>query len=611
MLHFRRMFSLYLVLFVSGLLTILLPCILPLVPIAVGASLTDRHPLRPLVVALGMVVGFAGSAILLQLLLANAPTAANAVRYATEYVLLLFGLGFVSERRSVHRAGAIIGAVFFLRLGWVGVLVAAACGVVLMEVGGRIAARLQRIGGEVQGGAQTAFGRNSLVTAFLLGLTMGLIWVPCAGPALAFALSLVRNAPVGQAVAALTIYAVGAAVPLLLIGYGGRYVLERARFLTRFSGKVKHVAGVIFLLTAVALHYNALTQLQACLGTGSFASQIEDRLFRAVSGSSASGAELKPMPPSPAIMGLPVLPKLSRAPMFAGLGPWHNSEPLSMDQLRGKVVLVDFWTYSCINCIRTLPYIQGYAQKFKDDKFVIIGVHTPEFVFERDEKNVEMAIKKYGLTYPVAQDNDFGTWNAFSNHYWPAKYLIDVDGYIRYEHFGEGGYDETDKAIQSLLAEAGEAPKGSVTESPATPRRATSAETYLHSRSWPAFGNGTGSPTAAVQTYAAPDSMELHRYYLDGRWQLVDDERQVLRSDNGEIRMRWLGGEINLVMGLEDGTTSATGEVWIDGKKVKTITVTSHDLYNLFTGEYGEHELVLKLVGKGVSGYAFTFGAGR
>ena len=149
-------------------------------------------------------------------------------------------------------------------------------------------------------------------------------------------------------------------------------------------------------------------------------------------------------------MPLPPLPTLTRAPELAGLGPWHNSQPFTLESLRGKVVLVDFWTYSCINCIRTLPYIQGYWTKFKDTgKFVLIGVHSPEFAFEKLERNVSAAIARHGLTYPIAQDNDFKTWNAFANRYWPAKYLIDADGYIRYTHFGEGGYEETDAAIQS------------------------------------------------------------------------------------------------------------------------------------------------------------------
>ncbi len=282
-----------------------------------------------------------------------------------------------------------------------------------------------------------------------------------------------------------------------------------------------------------------------------------------------------------------------------------------MAELKGKVVLIDFWTYSCINCIRTLPYIQGYWEKYKDKPFVLIGVHTPEFVFEGVPENVAEAIKRHQLTYPVVQDNDFGTWNAFANRYWPAKYLIDADGYIRYTHFGEGDYEETDEAIASLLAEIGVDTSAMPTvEDPTSVYGGTATpETYLGERSWPTLQNAQGEPSSEVVTYIAPASMILNRYALAGDWQLLDGERQVLRSDEGEIRMRWKGAEINLVLGLEEGVTSAEAEAWIDGVMVKKFLVDRHDLFVLYDGEYGEHDLILKLKGKGVEGYAFTFGS--
>jgi thiol-disulfide isomerase/thioredoxin len=232
---------------------------------------------------------------------------------------------------------------------------------------------------------------------------------------------------------------------------------------------------------------------------GTFASQFEQQLF---------GEDMFEIPFSPSTaMGLPVLPKMARAPEFAGLGPWHNSEPFTLESLKGKVVLVDFWTYSCINCIRTLPYIQGYWDTFKDKPFVLIGVHAPEFVFEKSEKNVAQAVREYGLTYPIAQDNDFGTWRAFANRYWPAKYLIDANGIIRYTHFGEGAYDETNLAIQSLLAEIGaiEVPMP-MSDTAARTYRKQTPETYLGERSWPVLGNAQGEPTSAVVSYTLPES---------------------------------------------------------------------------------------------------------
>lgn len=304
------------------------------------------------------------------------------------------------------------------------------------------------------------------------------------------------------------------------------------------------------------------------------------------------------------------LPRLSRAPELSSSGPWHNSELLTLSDLRGKVVLIDFWTYSCVNCIRTLPYIQGYHQKFKDQPFVLIGVHTPEFAFEHNEANVADAIMRHGLTYPVVQDNDFGTWRAFANRYWPAKYLIDAEGYIRYTHFGEGDYDETDLAIRSMLAEVG----ADVSAMPVTEAgvsrgsRGQSPEIYLGERSWPAFANAQGEPTEDNVNYSAPASIPLHHYALAGDWRLEDGERQTLAGEEGEIHMHWQGSEINLVLGPGKSQNSVSAEVWIDDVKVKDITIDRYDLYQLYRGDYGEHDMVLKIRGKGAQSYAFTFG---
>jgi thiol-disulfide isomerase/thioredoxin len=337
---------------------------------------------------------------------------------------------------------------------------------------------------------------------------------------------------------------------------------------------------------------------------GTFADSIERSLFgedMLEDGSSSA------MPKSS-------LPKIIRAPEFAGLGPWHNSEPFTMESLRGKVVLVDFWTYSCINCIRTLPYIQGYWDKFQDQPFVLIGVHSPEFVFEKDQQNVKDAIERHGLTYPVAQDNDFETWRLFANRYWPAKYLIDAEGYVRYTHFGEGAYDETDEAIQSLLAEIGaDVEDMPVTENPETRRRDLTPELYIGERSWPTFAKATAGkpaePDDLVHLYEPPADLPLHAYSLGGEWQLVEGEHQVLRSAEGELRLKFLGGEANLVLGLADGAAPVAVEVAIDGKKAQTFKVDRHDLFELFKGEYGEHELTLRFMGAGVEAYAFTFGS--
>ncbi len=600
------MLSTALVLFLAGLLTILLPCILPLIPIVLGVSVAGKSKWRPLVTIFGMLVSFVGFTFLLQVALSQFVDLADYIHIATFYVVLLFGFGFLTHNRYVQWAGAILGALFFYGKGWEAVIVAAIVGVIAMEIGGRVATWLQQLGTDAQAAARSEFGSDTLFTAFIVGLTLGLVWAPCAGPALSFALSLVRNQPGLRAFALLGCYGIGAAVPLLIVGYGGQWAVHSVRSLTKYTGIIKQVAGVVLILTAIGLSTNTLMTLQTVIaeqtGYGSLGDQIEQNLTQNIIHSGQSS-------PVEVTQG-EKLPVLGKAPEFADLGPWHNSQPLTMASLRGKVVLVDFWTYSCINCIRTLPYVQGYWDKYKNAPFVLVGIHTPEFTFEHVPENVAAAIKQHGLTYPIAQDNNYGTWNAFQNQYWPAKYLIDAQGNIRYTHFGEGNYEETDQAIASLLAEIGA--KGTAMPLPseqAAGGRDQSPETYLSSRNWDSFGNKKGDPGNAVVSYTLPTAFDMNHYYLGGTWQLVNDEREMLQSQEGTIAMKFLGSQINLVMGLEDGVTSVPADVEVDGKKVKSFAVDRHDLFDLYDGAYGEHTMVLHLHGKGVSAYAFTFGS--
>ena len=439
------------------------------------------------------------------------------------------------------------------------------------------------------------------MTAFVVGLTIGLVWAPCAGPALAFVFTLIREEPGLRAFFLLLAYAAGSAVPLLLIGYGGRAAVRGSARISAYSGAIERASGIILILCAVAFRYDWLTNLQLALAErldyGRFAEKVEEKLVRGRAGEAAT--------PDFAAR----LPELRPAPEFSGLGPWHNSAPLTLAGLRGKVVLVDFWTYSCINCIRTLPHLKGYWEKYKSMPFVLVGIHTPEFVFERSEDNVEGAIKKYGLQYPIAQDNNYATWDAFKNKYWPAKYLIDARGMIRYEHFGEGAYAETEQAIAVLLREIGEEAGGVVPEKAVEAVRPQTPEIYLNPRSASAFGNAPAKPSSAVAHYRAPDKVLLNRYYLTGDWQLVENERQVLRSGNGEVLLRFLGSEANLVLGLEEGAAPVEAAVSIDGGETKTFAVDRDDLYNLYRGPYGEHLVRLELRGPGVEAYAFTFGS--
>jgi len=277
------MLTLAFTLFISGVLTILLPCILPLIPIVLGVSIADRNKWRPLVTIAGMLVSFVGSTFLLQVILRNFIELADIIRVATFYALLLFGLGFTFHTRAPQIIGALLGSLFFMDRGWVAVLIAAVAGVIAIEIGGMVASRIQQMGFTVQQKTRRSLGSQSLITSFIIGLTMGLVWVPCAGPALGFAFSLVREKPSFSAFLYLSVYGLGAGLPLLLIGYGGQTVIHSFRVLSQYSGYIKQVSGVLLIASAIALHLNIFQDIQTWLVQhttyGTLGTEIEESLF--------------------------------------------------------------------------------------------------------------------------------------------------------------------------------------------------------------------------------------------------------------------------------------------------------------------------------------------
>src|SRR3989344_6563049 len=355
---------LFLTLFVAGLLTILLPCILPLIPIVLGVSVAGKNKWRPLFTILGMLVSFVGFTFLLFVVLSQFVTLAD-------YILFLFGLGFLTSNRYAQLIGAIVGAVFFYD-GWISITIAQTFGATAMELSGKVATKIQQLGSNVQQKAQGEFGSDTPLTAFIIGLTLGLVWVPCAGPALGFAFTLVREEPGLKAAAALASYGLGTALPLLLVGYGGQVAVHSVRALAQYTGLVKQIAGVLLILTSLGLQFRLFEQAQIWLlentNFGDLGTRIEERLFErdmydAIEDEKdEKDTEDKKEDNSDEMK----LPKITRAPEFTGRGPWHGSEPFTLASLKGKVVLVDFWTYSCINCIRTLPYLRQYWDKYKD-----------------------------------------------------------------------------------------------------------------------------------------------------------------------------------------------------------------------------------------------------
>ncbi|MBI4173830.1 MAG: thioredoxin family protein [Candidatus Aenigmarchaeota archaeon] len=320
--------------------------------------------------------------------------------------------------------------------------------------------------------------------------------------------------------------------------------------------------------------------------------------------------------PAGAKSGLPVLGK---APELAGIKGWLNSEPLTIAGLKGKVVLVDFRTDSCINCIRTLPYLKDWHAKYADQGLVTIGVHTPEFEFEKGYDNVKAAIAKYGIKYAVAQDNDYATWNAFQNRYWPRKYLVDADGNMRYDHIGEGGYAETERAIQSLLAEAGAKVAANMTKVKETTdyRSIGTPELYLgYGFARAPLGNPEGFQPGTVVEYRPAATSQDNTVYLYGSWKNEND-RMIAVSD-GTVRLMYTAKEVNIVAGgnaglaiLLDGKTLTSENLGSDGaleNGTARVTIDAHRLYNIVsTPVYGTHLLEIRAE-PGFELYTFTFG---
>ena len=316
------------------------------------------------------------------------------------------------------------------------------------------------------------------------------------------------------------------------------------------------------------------------------------------------------------------------APELTKITGFINSKPITLADLRGKVVLVDFWTYSCINCIRTIPYLNAWYEKYADKGLVIVGVHTPEFEFEKDYNNVQAAVEKFHIRYPVAQDNEKQTWNAYDNRYWPRKYLIDADGYIRYDHIGEGGYAETEKVIQSLLAERTEYTGANTTidQSISNPESSQSVNFdrintpelyfgYQYSRA--SLGNSEGYQPDQIVNYTVLDNTKIvpNRIYLAGEWKNNADHME-LQSQVGRIVLSYSAKAVNIVAGgkgelriLEDNSALDNSSRGADISEDGTVTINGQRLYNVVDHEdYGNHQIAIEVAGRGFQIYTFTFG---
>lgn len=570
--------------FVAGVVTVLSPCVLPILPVVLAAAAGGRR--RPLAVILGLVASFAAFTLLVSQLIVRLGLPANLLRLAAVAVIGLLGLAMVVPS---------------------------------------LAARLERLLSRLPALAPQMGADEGWRAGLLTGATLGLVWAPCAGPILAAVTTLAATQRLTAAAGAMAVfYSVGAGIPLLVIAYGGRVVMTRVPHLARRSLALQKAFGALMIVTAFLIAFNIDVSLSAQAATllpSGWTARLSALEGEAALTSQPVDARNTPATPAPGAQPAPPaftasLPVLGKAPELEGIDHWINSPPLTLAGLRGKVVLIDFWTYSCINCIRTLPYVTQWWEKYRDQGLVIIGVHSPEFAFERDTANVVRATKMYKITYPVAQDNSYGTWSAFNNLYWPAKYIIDAQGNIRYTHFGEGEYSQTEKVIQDLLAEAGHPAPADVPLSAAPPvSREQSPETYVGMARPGQFVSARDILPGKPKSYTAPVAIPLHAFAVSGLWQF-DDEYGTELEAGARLIFHFRARDVYLVMtsdqpvGLtvtvDKGRTNHSEDVDGAGR----LMVTEARLYHLLSLDaVTEATVTLTFDEPGVRAYAFTFGS--
>ena len=562
--------------FFAGIATIFAPCILPILPVVLSAGLTGGRR-RPLGIVVGLVCSFTFFTLSLSYLVRHLGLNPDILRTIAIIVLLLFGTLLLIPR-------------------------------VLLSFEGWISSIMPQ-------GVSTS-DRTDFLGGIAIGVSLGLVWTPCVGPIVASVITLAAtNTVTAGSVFITAAYALGTSVPLLVIMYGGQNILKKIRALSQISSKLQMIFGGIMVLTALAMLFGVDRTVQASL-LAKLPSGINSGLTQKLEESKVVSDQIRhlkgmtndSMPSSTQIVGGAAsgLPSLGAAPDFVSIDHWLNSDPLTITQLKGKVVLVDFWTYSCINCIRTLPHVTSWYDTYKDQGFVVIGVHAPEFAFEHDTNNVAAAIKQYGIHYPVAQDNELATWTAYNNKYWPAEYLIDANGFIRETHFGEGNYDETEANIRSLIKEAKQSAvlpsKTDVAD--ITPGETLSPETYL----------GTERRSGYVAG-VSPVSLTASQWTTAGQWKY--GSAFITSGQEGDsIFYRFTGKDAYLIFNPPNsGSVSVQvlvdGKAQIDGTDAKSgiLTVDGDRLYHLaHFKDVGSHLLQIITSSPGTKAFTFTFG---
>jgi cytochrome c biogenesis protein CcdA/thiol-disulfide isomerase/thioredoxin len=574
--------------FVAGLLTIVSPCILPVLPAVLASGVASGGRRRAFAIAGGLALAFGFSALL-------------SIRVLDALHLPL------SLRRDLA-----IAALFVLALAFI-----------VPEIGEVLERMFARIGG--------ARSPNADGSGLVLGATLGLLYLPCGGPVLS-AITAVgqKSGSFGiDAVALTAAYSLGIALPVFVLVLLTGRMTRTTGWLRAHGPQVRRTGGVLILASALAITFGAANTLQN--HAPAFTASIENNLTHGSIHSdlqnignphaTKQGKRIqqsttqRPHPQSmPAFVPMadqvPTLvakdlPNYGPAPEFADVTKWLNTpdgSALSLSQLRGKVVLIDFWTYSCINCRRSLPHVEAWYRRYHSDGLEVIGVHTPEFDFEHSASNVSSAIKSLGVTYPVAMDNDYGTWNAWDNDSWPAEYLIDAQGDVRYGSLVEGDYGETEAAIRALLIADGVKSLPPTTDVPdTTPDEPSTPESYLGYQRLARYA-GTPITRNAAKDYSYARSLPASNLSYNGSWTVGPDD--ILAGSDASLRINVRASDVYLVL-AGSGTVTAT----LSGKPLATQQVAGvPTLYTIFSGQTVRHGIVQLDFSPGLSAYDFTFG---
>jgi cytochrome c biogenesis protein CcdA/thiol-disulfide isomerase/thioredoxin len=571
----------YLLAFVGGVFTILSPCILPVLPFVFAQA--DRPFRRSgLPLLLGMALTFS--------------LVATAAAYGGYWVVRL------------NQGGRYIAMFVFLILGLT---------LLFPDFAEALTRPLVRAGSRLQGAPTT---ETSVSKSFLLGISTGLLWAPCAGPILGLILTgAAIQGPGARSSFLLLSYALGAATSLGIALFAGKKVFATMKHSLRFDIWIRRVLGAAVIIGVVAIALGWDTNLLAKFSFVNTAT-AEEHLIHAL------GAPK--LAPTNASAAEPVLPDEGPMPELSGAIAWLNSPPLTREQLRGKVVVIDFWTYSCINCLRALPYTEGWYAKYKDAGLVVIGVHTPEFAFEKERSNVEQAVHDLKISYPVAIDSNYKIWQAFNNEYWPAHYFIDGKGRIRHHHFGEGEYDESERVIQELLRENGAKSLADGTinvtangaEAAPDLQDTRSPETYIGYKRAEHFASAQLFAQDTRMAYTPQPRLTLNQWALGGTWK-VGPESAVLDSAPGKIVFRFHARDLHLVLGPTKNGKAIRFKVTLDGTApgddhgsdadaAGAGTVQGHRLYQLIrqNGAVEDRTFEIEFLDPGVQAFAFTFG---